>query len=331
MAERIWISWNKQRRNIGLASAVGASLYMSERHLPRWLRIPLECLRSWKLVRKHKPGICFTMNPSLFSSWWLSLLAMHYRYLLITDLHTLNIKISGLSSKAFNIFFKSGIRRSDLVIVTNPIYRSHILPTNPSVICIPDPLPHIQNTINIRKYVPENSAKFFVLYIGSFGEDEPLSELLALDSRINEFVILVTGNWKPRFSHKPDTKNIRFLGFLPDAEYDALLCSVDAVMVLTTQEACLCCGAYEAFSAGKPLILSATEALRNFFGDAPIYTDSTSESIFDSLLAIKKNKDMRTQMILSGRADLRSSFENGIRELEKRISNFCLMKQKSLR
>jgi glycosyltransferase involved in cell wall biosynthesis len=320
MASRIWISWNKQRRNIGLSKAFSAVLYMSELDLPRWLRMPLEFYRSWKLVRREKPTICFTMNPSIFSSWWLSKLARQYHFLLVTDLHTLNNNISGWFSKIFYHFFKSGIRDSDLVIVTNPIYKSQIIGINPSVVCIPDPLPFFQNTLLSKKSLTCTPSKFSVLLICSFGEDEPLTELLALDSQLDEFSILVSGNWKVKFSSLPATKNIRFLGYLPDSEYDSLLCSIDATMVLTTQEACLCCGAYEAYSAGKPLVLSGTKALRGFFGEAPIYTDNSSPSILKSLQAVKKEKDSRTQMIISGRDSLRTAFENGISEIENQLS-----------
>ncbi len=320
MASRIWISWNKQRRNIGLAKAFQATLYMSELNLPRWLRMPVEFYHSWALIRREKPAICFVMNPSIFSSWWLSKLAGYYHFILVTDLHTLNINISGLTSKIFHHFFKSGLRRSDFVVVTNPIYKSQISNINPSVICIPDPLPLIRNAVISNKYLSGNPSKFTVLFISSFGEDEPLSELLALDSQLNEFTLLVSGNWKARFSSLPATKNIRFLGYLPDTEYDDLLSSVDALMVLTTQEACLCCGAYEAFSAGKPLILSGTNALRNFFGEAPVYSDNNAKSILESLQAIKRDKDIRMQMIISGRNALRASFENGISELEEQLS-----------
>ena len=319
MAARIWISWNKQRRNIGLADALGAKLCMSELDLPRWRRTPMQLLRSWRLIRAEKPAICFTMNPSIFSSWWLSLLARWYHFLLITDLHTVNVKTSGVRLIIFNLFFRSGLKRSDIVIVTNSMYRSSILRLNPSVVCIPDPLPRIHYGLTHNTHMGTDN-KFSVLFISSFAEDEPLSAVLALDSCLDEFTILVTGNWKLRFENRPKTQNILFLGFLPDAEYDSLLCSVDSVMVLTFQEDCLCCGAYEAFSAGKPLVLSGTEALRSFFGQAPVYTDNTSESILESLLTIKREKDLRTQMIISGRAALQDSFCRGISELESRIS-----------
>ena len=323
MIDRIWISWNEQRRNIGLAAAVNARLYMSDRKTTRWCRIFREFLESWKLIRRERPSICFTMNPSVFASWWLSLLAKIYRFHLVSDVHSVNIKITGLRKVLFRMFFNAGIRRSDAIIVTNEIYRQYILPLNPNVVCVPDPLPVLRTPLmNNRTDSVKISGKMQVLLICSFDPDEPLSEVLAMDFEINDFEILVTGDWKKRFEAPPSTKNIRFLGFVCNEEYDRLLCAVDGIMVLSTEEGCLCCGAYEAVSAGKPLILSRTKALRDFFGKAPIYTENSSESIISALWTLNAEIKQRAKMIVQERAMLSSKFNSGIKELEKVIA--CL-------
>lgn len=322
MTDRIWISWNKQRRNIGLAAATGAYLYMSDLNLPRCFRIPSEFLSSWKIIRKERPSICFTMNPSIFASWWLSLLARFYRFRLVTDLHTLNINITGLKKVLFRMFFNSGIKGSDMVIVTNEIYRQSILPMNPNVICVPDDLPILQApSVEINDNSGNGNKKIEVLLISSFDPDEPLSEIMAIDSELDEFKILVTGNWRKKFKSVPNFRNIQFLGFISNKDYDQLLYTVDGVMVLTKEEGCLCCGAYEAVSAGQPLILSRTKALQDFFGEAPIYVQNTSGSILTALKTLKRERSQRMKMIIQERSILSSKFKNSIRDLEKAIKN----------
>jgi glycosyltransferase involved in cell wall biosynthesis len=290
---------------------------MTDRDLPGWRRIIREFYESWKIIRRDKPSICFTMNPSIFSSWWLSLLAAVNRFRLITDLHTPNIKLSGFKNKIFRIIFNSGIRRSDIVIVSNEIYRRSVLSFNSNVVVIPDPLPVLQgsNEGAGNRYRYEDK-KIQVLFVCSFDPDEPVNEVLALDPEIGDFDILVSGNWKKMFTSVPNVKNLRFLGFIPADEYDQLLLSVDGIMVLTAEEGCLCCGAYEAFSAGKPLILSRTGALQDFFGSAPIYTENTSDAILSALQKLKSEKDQRAKMVVMDRAILQNKFEKGVNNLE---------------
>lgn len=322
MADRVWISWNEQRRNIGLAAAVRADLFMSDHNCPGWLRLIKEFLESWRIIKRERPSICFVMNPSIFSSWWLSFIAKIYRFSLVTDLHTPNVSPRGIKKFFFNHFFRSGIRRSDLVIVTNNIYRQEVLKLNSSVAVVPDPLPDFDDTLrkNIKKYSDEDKPKIELLFVCSFDPDEPVEKILSLDSEIDDVEIKVTGDWQKKYRKLPDTKNIKFLGFISKEEYDRRLLSADAIIVLTELEGCLCCGAYEAFAAGKPLILSKTAALMEYFGDAPIYVDNSSESILSAIRQIKDEMNRRERMIVEGRQILINKFDNSIDELERMLA-----------
>ena len=73
--------------------------------------------------------------------------------------------------------------------------------------------------------------------------------------------------------------NVRLTGYLPRADYENLLRSVDAVMVLTSAEENLVCGGYEAVAAGKPLILSDTGALRELYGRGVVFTANRADAI----------------------------------------------------
>lgn len=57
----------------------------------------------------------------------------------------------------------------------------------------------------------------------------------------------------------------RLTGFFPDPDYWALLRSAGAIVVLTTEPACLPCGAYEAIAVGRrPILLVDNRALAVF-------------------------------------------------------------------
>ena len=271
---------------------------MTDRDAPGGRTLLTEFVDSWKIVRRERPSVCFTMNPSIFSSWWLSLLARIYNFRLVTDLHTVNIKLTGLKKIFFEMVFNSGIRRSDLVIVTNSIYRETVLKLNANVVIVPDALPELKaNAEEFFSIQKKTSNKMQVLLVSSFDDDEPIDEVLAIDTDLDGVEILITGNWRKKYNSPPEKKNIRFMGFVDKEEYERLLLSVDGLLVLTESEGCLCCGAYEAFSAGKPLILSRTMALKQFFGTAPIYTGNDSASILSALRKLKAENDERVGMI----------------------------------
>ena len=58
-------------------------------------------------------------------------------------------------------------------------------------------------------------------------------------------------------------------------EYVSMLYSVDATIDLTNRENCLVCGAYESVAAGKPMILSKTQALMEYFNKGAVYVEHT--------------------------------------------------------
>lgn len=318
--KRVWISWNRQRRNIGLARSVNATLYMSELRLPRCLRLVAEFFNSWMIILREKPDICFVMNPSIFASWWMARLKKVYGFILVTDLHTVNIRLEGINKKIFLYFFRKGLRDSDMVIVTNPLYRQEILPYNQQVVCIPDQLPRLRSgSVRTKGLVVEGKGQVPLLVVSSFAEDEPLDELVSLDNELSPFHLYITGNWKKRYQTPPTTRHITFLGYMADDVYDELLLSVDGIIVLTTVEGCLCCGAYEAFAAEKPLILSNTRALRDFFEDGPIYTEHEPAALLTAFRQLGREKTERGQKMAALKKSIQCKFDQGIAQLEESL------------
>lgn len=79
-------------------------------------------------------------------------------------------------------------------------------------------------------------------------------------------------------------------GFIPEKEYVELLISVDATMVLTCREDCSVCEAYETVAVEKPMILSNTNALGNYFRRGVIYAEQTAESTQKAILEVIAKK-----------------------------------------
>jgi glycosyltransferase involved in cell wall biosynthesis len=133
--------------------------------------------------------------------------------------------------------------------------------------------------------------------ICSFDADEPYEAAFEAFSSLHRegYRLYVSGNYKKARIDPSRFPEVRFLGFLPTDEYYAYLRSVSVVLDLTTLEDCLVCGAYEALAAEKPLVVSNTAALSEYFGDAVVLTKNTSDAIRESVLDAFTRRDELAQ------------------------------------
>lgn len=84
----------------------------------------------------------------------------------------------------------------------------------------------------------------------------------------------------------------------------SLLSSCDPVMDLTLMEDCLVCGAYEAVSVGKPLILSDTSALRRHFRKGAVYTLNMAGAIAEAINQVIVYRDRLVREVNSLKDEL---------------------------
>lgn len=103
-----------------------------------------------------------------------------------------------------------------------------------------------------------------------------------------ETCIYISG--KNRLNRDEVPSNVVLTGFVPTKDYQNLLRSADIGMVLTSQEDCLVCGGYESVSAEKPLILSDTEVLREYFDKGTVFTGNNANDIAGAIKLAIKNR-----------------------------------------
>ena len=78
--------------------------------------------------------------------------------------------------------------------------------------------------------------------------------------------------------------NVVLTGFVSEKRFIELLNSVDIVMAFTDREDCLMCACYEAVATETPMIISDSDALREYFSLGAIYTEHTPGEIATSIL-----------------------------------------------
>jgi glycosyltransferase involved in cell wall biosynthesis len=279
----IWLTWEIQRRNRSLAAAVGATLH--ELHCPggRLKRYLSQIPRTFRLVRKVRPDVIYYQNPSLILAALLTTLkALRLtRARLIGDFHN-----AGVHPPAARWLVPWIVRHSDLVIVSNSNLEPQIQAMGGRTLSLPDPIPHFEVEAPSR----EDGGAFDVLFICSWASDEPIVEVLKAAQVIAReqpgIVVSITG--RPKLEKvgwlEAVPANVRLTGFLSEHDFERRVLGAQVVLDLTTRADCMVCGAYEAVSAGVPMVLSDNPPTRAYFRKGALFTDNSAASIAAEIL-----------------------------------------------
>lgn len=292
----IWITWEDHRRSRELADAFNASYHALIDSRPRLFRYLFLALRTIKLIRKEKPNTVFCQNPSIVLTTLLCMFKGIFSYYLVVDRHT-NFKFNTMNSKKpvwwiFHKLSRFTVKVADLTIVTNEYLKDLVENWGGNGFVLQDRLPDL-NCINKRKL----EGKYNFAFICTFSDDEPYEDIVSLASDISSDIhIYITGNfkkWKNYMAGEVKIPiNVHLEGFLSEENYQTLINSVDALIVLTDADYTLNCGAYEGVVLCKPLVLSNTPTIRNYFSKGATYTeyekDKISEAIEEVVINIRQ-------------------------------------------
>jgi glycosyltransferase involved in cell wall biosynthesis len=210
------------------------------------------------------------------------------------------------------------VKYANLTIVTNEYLENLVKKWGGKGYVLQDKIPDLNPQKKVRL-----EGEINIVYISSFGEDEPIKEVIEAAKMIKpEWIIFITGNYKgikntDFLSEVPN--NIKLTGFLDEIDYQNLLFSSDLVIVLTKQEYTLTCGAYEAVALKKPLIISDTRTLRNYFNKGVVYTKNDFRSIAMSVKYAIANKRQLSSEIHVLKDELEIKWNKRFKELNKKI------------
>jgi glycosyltransferase involved in cell wall biosynthesis len=276
----IWIDWDRHLRSRTLAQRLAVELFEFRVSGSRIRRYLSSIIRTEAAIRKTQPEIVIASNPSLVLGFLLLALRKWYGFVLVSDAHYFGVRaIHGHRILQRLLDFHN--LKADLVIVTNDNHAKYLARQGCRAYVCPDPLPDLTAQASLAVSVPPKS----VFLVCSFDEDEPYAAAFAAFSRLREsgYALFVSGNYKKVQIDPAHFPWVHFLGFVSDEEYYSYLGACSVIVDLTTLEDCLVCGAYEALAAGKPLVISKTQALGDYFGGVALLTDNTPEAIIESV------------------------------------------------
>ncbi len=264
-----------------------------------------------KILLKLKPDIIIITN----TTWAVALVNFIYAKVSKTKL------VLDSHSCAFDyVFYKYPLflskifaKYSTLSFVTNQAHYQLLKEKGAKALILSD-IPFENKFKDLKK--KQLSEKFNICYICSFSYDEPYFELIKAASDLKDVQIHITGNY-PIVSINPnDYPHINFTGYINNEEYRLLLISSDAIITLTRNEDTMQRAGSEAVSAGKPLIVSDTKMLRNYFTRGTVFVDNTAKGIVEGVNKLRNNYELYCTEILLFQEDRRKNFVNKLNEVK---------------
>jgi glycosyltransferase involved in cell wall biosynthesis len=295
---KLWIAWEDDTsiRSRVLARELQAQYAAFTRFTDSkwfgWLRYLVATVQTVWTITRRRPHLLVVQQPSILLAFEAALLRPLLGFRLVVDLHTPLIKPTGASGLIAAALHEYALRHCTAVIVTNDGYKRTVArTTDRRIFVLPDKIPVFESPA--RTLVPITRS---VLYICTYSSDEPWSEVVAAAALLPESTrTYISGRGPLTQDQVPG--NVILTGYLPRNEYEVLLHSVDAVMVLTTADDNLVCGGYEAVAAGKPLILSDTHALRALFRRGAVFTNNESAAIARAInTALRRADALRSEI-----------------------------------
>ena len=310
----IWLAWERHRRTLELCRYLDITPVIFKSSLPRLLKHPFFVAKTTCYLFRRRPRILIVQNPSIILTLLGCVLHRLLGFYYVVDAHNGGIIPDSPIGKKFPLFYQFWQKKADLTIVTNRFMAEIIEENGGKSFILPDKLPEYKT--DCGRFDVEG--KINILCISTFDADEPYREVFGAAKELpKDYIIYITGDYRKIDSTLPEKcpKQIRLTGFLSEDDYWALLTSVDLVMDLTSRENCLVCGAYEAVSQKKPLVLSDTAMLKEYFEKGTVFTQNYSKNIQQAILTAVKNIEMLKHEVEAGHTILEKQWQKTGQEL----------------
>ncbi len=320
MSNRIWITWEYQRRNRSLSKALNCDLYeVISPNNNAFFRY-IYCLKTtWRLLKDNSESVIFAQNPSIALAFFIALYSKLFGRTAIIDCHNAGLRPAEGRYTLLNRIAEYTILLTPLTIVTNIALSQQVALMGGKPYVLPDPIPELETTEKAKL-----DDKFPVFFICTYADDEPYREVFEAAKYVDSDIhIYVSGNFEkiPDLEIKAISKNITLTGYLSNQDYAKTINGAKAVIDLTTRSNCLVCGAYESIAAHKPLLLSTDKTSEALFNKGVVYTDNTSNDIAKKLNFLRENHRQLQREVSLLKEDMLAKEQHQLHELNTLINN----------
>jgi hypothetical protein len=301
MKKTLFISWEKHQRTRTICERFHIPLVEIIEKKTGLLKYLQLLPRTLKTIRTERPDVLIVQNPSIVLTTFALLIRPFFSYQLIVDAHNEGVIPFIHNNKVINTITNYNLKNANCTIVTNGKLFSYVSSLGGLAIIFPDLLPEKGN--HTAKDPELDDGRYVVTFICTYAPDEPYQEVFSAAAMLRKKIVLnVTGKIPASLDKSALSSNIKLLGFIPEEAYWDTLISSHLIIDLTTMENCLVCGAYEALSISKPLILSDDLVNTELFPMA-ILTKNTSSAIEKAISHSLDNLSSISSQVITGRKD----------------------------
>lgn len=286
---RIYVSWCKESsRSESTAHHFNAEaifVYPANNILNRFIiiRYLVSSIQTIFILIHKRPLIIFVMAPPTLPVALIYLYSLFSRANYIIDTH------SGVFSKKWKTFLpfhKFFAQKSLVNIVHNSGMERRIKKLGGRTIILGD-VPRILKSGRNFQF----RTNFNIVFVCSHHEDEPLSEMLQAAKNLSDIDFYFTGS--PHPNHQSNLfafdTNIHFTGFLPWADYVALIKGCNIIVCLTKNPDTTQNGAFEAIALERPIITSNWKVLKEVYFQGTKHIDNSANELIHAITAIRSN------------------------------------------
>ena len=292
ISQIIFIDWRPHnRRAKSLARDIGAQLYLAPEILRKRIYAPIRYvfLLFWTVIvlLRSRPRVIIASAPPPFCPIIVFAYTRLFNSAYIVD--TSHLATVGYWSKIpFGFWFNKMVMNKGLItLVHNEFIKKLTDKQGIRSIVLETKVPELQTME--KKYIGN---KFSVMVPCSFDPNEPIDEIYKAAGMMSETIFFVAGDYSRLNKTFLQTcpANVTMTGFLHGKDYDIMMNSVDAVLVLITDDYPVRPrGASEAIASQKPLIVSQNQATQNHLDKGTVLVNNTKEQIVQAVLMIKNN------------------------------------------
>ncbi len=306
-------------RSDGLAQHLGTRNYLVhylafQRLWAAPLKYPLQAVTTLRVLWRERPAVVLVQNPPIVAPLVVALYARATGAGFIVDTHSQALFVRRWR---WTLPIQRWLsRRALATMVTNESNAAVIRRSRARVVIAVDP-PVNTPPLGAR----EPSPQFNVVVVGSFGRDEPTSEVLQAARQVPDVRFAITGNLadaRPEWL-KDAPPNVEFTGFVPREDYFSRIWNAGAIVGLSIDKDSVLRASWEALDLGQPLILSDWPILRGYFPRGTVHVANTASAIAAGVREARAREHELRKEMLALREERRSAWVQTLQRLEEVI------------
>ncbi len=321
----VYLAWSVNRgRVVELGDLLGAQPRLF--YPPRLAGRRLTAVRylvsvlwtGWVLVRE-RPTVVLVINPPVLAAASAVAFTRLYGGAVVVDSHPGGFGAQGdRLSALLQPLHRWAVRRCRATLVTGEHWADVVRDWGGTPLVVHEPPAPWTTAAQATVRVPGDPPR--VLFLGTYGRDEPVAELAEAARLLSDVRLRITGDPAVAPPGLLDAlpANVEPVGYLGPAAYQDEVLRADLVVVLTTEPTSVMRAAYEAVYARRPLVVTDWPGLRLVFPHA-VHVPNTAQGIAAGVRSALQDLDRLDDVAAPAREQQEQRWQSQLEALREAV------------